>query len=256
MSSLKDKVIVVSGGASGIGLVTAKLLASRGARVSIGDVQEGPLDEAAKEIRSAGGEVMTFKMDVRDRKQVDAWIDATVSKFGKLNGAANLAGVTGNAIGIKTAADIEDSDWDFVIGVNLTGLMYCQRAQLQNMENGGSIVNAASVAGISGRAKNASYSASKHGVVGLTRSAAKDMGSRGIRVNAIAPGTIETPMVAKAREIAGAGNPNVTFNNYAHTALNRPGKPSEVATLVAFLLGDESTFITGAIHSVDGGWIC
>jgi NAD(P)-dependent dehydrogenase (short-subunit alcohol dehydrogenase family) len=123
MSSLKGKVIVVSGGASGIGLVTAKLLAERGANVSIGDVQEGPLNEAAKEIRSTGGEVMTFKMDVRDRKQVDAWIDATVAKFGKLNGAANLAGVTGNAIGIKTAAEIEDADWDFVIGVNLTGLM-------------------------------------------------------------------------------------------------------------------------------------
>lgn len=123
MASFTGKVIAITGGASGIGLETAKLLSSRGAKLSIADVQEGALQEAATAIRSAGGEVFTFKLDVRDRKQVDTWIDRTVSHYGKLDGAANIAGVTGRSIGVKTADELDDDDWDFVIGVNLTGLM-------------------------------------------------------------------------------------------------------------------------------------
>ncbi|KAH7119863.1 hypothetical protein B0J11DRAFT_590902 [Dendryphion nanum] len=255
MASFQNKVIAITGGASGIGLETAKLLSSRGAKVSIADVQEGPLQEAAASIQSAGGEVFTFKVDVRDRKQVDAWITATVSHYGKLDGAANVAGVTGRSIGVKTVDELEDDDWDFVIGVNLTGLMYCQRAELRALKEGGAIVNAASVAGLQGRSKNAAYTASKHGVVGLTRSAAKDMGPKGIRVNAIAPGTIDTPMVVHARSFAGTGNPAIRLDN-SESALKRVGQPSEVASLIAFLLSDESSFITGAIMPIDGGWNC
>lgn len=123
MASFAGKVIAITGGASGIGLETAKLLSSRGAKLSIADVQEGPLQEGATAIQSVGGEVFTFKLDVRDRKQVDAWIEKTVHHFGKLDGAANIAGVTGRSIGVKTADELEDDDWDFVLGVNLTGLM-------------------------------------------------------------------------------------------------------------------------------------
>ena len=123
MTSFKDKVIAITGGASGIGLETAKLLSSRGAKVSIADVQDGALDTAATALKSAGGEVFTFKLDVRNSSQVDAWIDRTVSHFGRLDGAVNAAGVTGKGIGIKTADELEDADWDFVLGVNLTGLM-------------------------------------------------------------------------------------------------------------------------------------
>lgn len=123
MASFEGKVIAITGGASGIGLETAKLLSSRGAKISIADVQEGPLNEAATAIQNAGGEVFTFKLDVRDRKEVDAWINKTVSHFGKLDGAVNGAGVIGRSIGVKTADELEDDDWDFVLSINLTGLM-------------------------------------------------------------------------------------------------------------------------------------
>ncbi|KAF2476711.1 NAD(P)-binding protein [Lindgomyces ingoldianus] len=255
MASFKGKVIAITGGASGIGLETANLLVSRGAKVSLADVREGPLQEAALAIQKMGGEVFTFKLDVRDRKQVDAWVSATVSHFGKLDGAANIAGVTGRSIGVKRADELEDDDWDLVIGVNLTGLMYCQRAELRALREGGAIVNAASVAGLQGRTKNAAYSASKHGVVGLTRSAAKDMGGKGIRVNAIAPGTIDTPMVTQAKQLAGL-DPTVLKLDNSSAALKRLGEPSEVAHLIAFLLSDESSFITGAVMCIDGGWNC
>jgi NAD(P)-dependent dehydrogenase (short-subunit alcohol dehydrogenase family) len=187
MSGLEGKVIAISGGASGIGLCTARLLASRGAKVSIADVQEDLLKEAVQQIEEAGGDVIAAQTNVTDRRQVEKWIEETVSRYGRLDGAANLAGVVGKTIGVTAVEDIDDDDWNFVLGVNLTGLMYCMRAQLKKMEANGSIVNAASVAGLMGRPQNAAYAASKHGVIGLSRSAAKETGSRGIRVNAIAP---------------------------------------------------------------------
>lgn len=129
-------------------------------------------------------------IDVRKSKEVDSWIDKTVSKFGALDGAANLAGVVGKHIGIHSITDLSDEEWSFVMDINITGVFYALRAQLRAMQalgNGGSIVNAASTAGIEGNAKNANYSAAKHGVIGLSRSAAKEVGEFGIRVNAIAP---------------------------------------------------------------------
>ena len=186
-TDLHGKVIVLTGGASGIGLETSKLLASRGAIVSIADLQEGPLQEAVKAISSAGGNVSGTVVNVRDRVSVETWISSTVQKHGKLDGAVNLAGVIGKQVGIANVEDIEDDDWDFILGVNLKGVLNCMRAEIKNMRDGGSIVNAASVAGILGLPKNGAYVASKHAVVGLTRASAKELGERGIRVNAIAP---------------------------------------------------------------------
>lgn len=194
MASLANKVIAITGGGSGIGLAVAKLVSSRGAHVSLSDIQASTLERAAAEIKAANGnsdaKVLTTTLDVRSAPQVDSWIKATTTHFGRLDGAANMAGVAGkgfyNAQGSILAVD--DEDWGFVMGVNVTGLMHCLRAELKVMEDGGSVVNASSVAGLRG-GMCTPYATSKHAVIGLTRCAAKDVevGGRGIRVNAVAP---------------------------------------------------------------------
>lgn len=185
--NFEGKVIAVTGGASGIGLATVKLLAQAGARVSIADVQQKALDDVVADIESAGGEALGCIVNVADAGQVDEWVGRTLQRFGRLDGAANVAGVIGTGINKNRVEEIEDSDWAFVLGVNLTGVMHCMRAEIRNIQHGGSIVNVTSVAGSMGIAKNAAYSAAKHGVVGLSRSAAKEVGDRNIRVNCVAP---------------------------------------------------------------------
>ncbi|KAJ2903839.1 NAD(P)-binding protein [Zalerion maritima] len=253
---LKSKLIALTGAASGIGRVTAVHLASLGADLSLADLNAPSLEEVKKEIFSAtpSAKVITTALDVRDRSAVESWISNTVSHFGcPITGAANLAGVVGKEINIANIEDVTDEDWDFVVDVNLKGVMNCLRAELKQgvLAEGGSIVNAASVAGLTGFVKNSAYVASKHAVVGLTKAVAKEAGPRGIRVNAIAPGPIETPMLAKSSAArAGTEFPTQTL------AMRRIGKPSEVASLLAFLLGDGSTFMTGNIVQVDGGLCC
>ena len=187
MSEFKGKVIAITGAASGMGLEAAKLLASKGAKVSLADVQEDPLNTAAAEIEKSGGTAIATVVDVRNRAQVEDWIKKTVDKFGKLDGAANIAGVIGKQNNMATISEIDDDDWDFVVGVNQKGLLNCLRAEIPYFNDGGAIVNAASVAGVIGFARNASYAASKHAVVGLTRTAAKELGPRNIRCNCFCP---------------------------------------------------------------------
>ena len=185
---LAGKVIAITGAASGIGLATAHLLASRGATLSLADLQEAALSQTASKIlETYKTHVHTFVLDVRSREAVDSWIVGTVEKFGRLDGAANLAGVIGKSIGLNGIADTDEDEWSFIIAVNLTGVMHCMRAQMKVIADGGSIVNAASIAGLTGRPNNGAYAASKHGVIGLTRSAAKEIGIKGVRVNSIAP---------------------------------------------------------------------
>lgn len=254
----EDKVIAITGAASGIALATAHLLASRGAKLSLADVSADALTKHAEEIRTRySTDVISFPVDVRDYSKVEDWIDQTKKHFGRLDGAANLAGVIPKSIGLKGVDEQDLDEWDFVMGVNLNGVMHCLRAQLKSIQDGGALVNASSVAGLTGRQNNASYTASKHGVLGLTRSAAKEVGVRNVRVNCICPGRIETPMVRKAEQIAGAESKEKgTMLSESGVALRRGGQPEEVAKVIAFLLSDESSYVTGAAITIDGGWVC
>lgn len=246
---VKGKVVALTGAASGIGYATSELLSSQGAIVSMADVSEKALQEAAATFEKAGGKVMWAVVDVRDEKQVDAWIEKTVEKFGKLDAAVNLAGVIPKVINIETVQEHNTPDWQFVLDVNLTGVFFCMRAQLKHIKNQGSIVNAASIGGTIGFPKNAAYVAAKHGVIGLSRSAAKEVGDREIRINCIAPGIIDSPMQAASRKTRGG---EMKWNSQ----LQRRGTCNEVASQIAFLICDESKFTTGAVCHVDGGWVC
>jgi len=245
---MEGKVIAITGGASGIGLSLAKLLSSRGAILSLADIQQGALDAAAKSIEEAGGKVLTSVIDVSKSQEVNKWIEKTVKELGRLDGAANLAGVIGKESGKKEMKDNTDEEYDRIFDVNVRGVFNCLRAELRVMKDGASIVNAASVAGKTGMPKSSLYSASKHAVIGLTRSACKEAGQHNIRVNAIAPGIIQTPMVEEIEKAQG-----FPIDNRIQV-LARHADPKEMATVIAFLLSDESSFVTGAIWSADAGW--
>lgn len=187
MGSLNGKVFAVTGGASGIGLSTIKLLAGHGASVSVCDINETALQDLQVSIQTDPSKIYVQKVDVRRREDVENWIARTVSKFGRLDGAANLAGVIPKSHNIACLVDQSDEEWDFVFDVNVKGVMNSMRAQIPHLHEGGSIVNAGSGLSLQGRGAAAAYAASKHAVVGLTRSVAKEVGLKGIRVNCIAP---------------------------------------------------------------------
>lgn len=187
--SLASKVILITGAASGIGLSTAHLLASHGVLLSLADIQSQALKDLEADLtrQYPSLQILTQTVDVRDRTQVESWISSTLTRFARIDGCANLAGVIGKQSNVVGIEDIDDEEWDFVLGVNVTGLRNCLRAQVPHMKEGGAIVNAASILGLIGASKNLAYCASKHAVVGMTRAAAKELGSKGVRVNCICP---------------------------------------------------------------------
>ncbi|KAI5919107.1 short-chain dehydrogenase [Camillea tinctor] len=247
--ALEGKVFAITGGASGIGLATAKILAKRGAAVCIADVDPDGMSAAQTYFEQLKVPFTMDRVDVSKRDEVDSWIDGIIQKYGRLDGAANAAGIIGKHHGVREVANLDDDEWHRIIAVNLTGTMYCLRAELSKIVDGGSIVNVSSIHGLQGFAKHGAYDASKHGVIGLTKAAAKENGNREVRVNAVAPGAIYTPLMEQAWKIHNRPS-NAPFDDTA--AFQRQGTPEECGHVIAFLLGPDSKYVSGSVYSVDG----
>jgi NAD(P)-dependent dehydrogenase (short-subunit alcohol dehydrogenase family) len=248
---LENKVALITGAASGIGRATSLLFAHEGAKLILADVDDPGGAETVRLITQSGGEATQVHCDVSDAAQVEALVAAGVERYGRLDCAFNNAGIGG---GSAPLADYEEQAWNRVIAINLTGVFLCMQSELRQMvkQGGGAIVNAASVVGVLGYPRLAAYNAAKHGVIGLTRTAALEYATRGIRVNAVCPGWTETPMVMDEGE-APASIPEIYEAIAGLAAMQRLGQPIEIAQAVAWLCSDAASFVTGHPMVVDGG---
>nr|AOS95267.1 dehydrogenase [uncultured bacterium] len=241
-----NKVVFITGAGSGIGRAAALVFAAEGARVAILDRSAEELEKVKSSVESAGGEVLTVVCDVSSPDQVEDAVEQVVHRFSRLDIAFNNAGVENNAAPVH---EIDLAEWDRILNINLRGTFVCMKHELAKMvkQGGGVIVNTSSGAGIRGVAGGAAYAASKHAIIGLTRSAALDYAKQNIRVNAVLPGNIETPMmdrftggdIQKAIDLEPVG---------------RLGKPEEIAEAVLWMASDLGGFVTGAATVIDGGW--
>jgi NAD(P)-dependent dehydrogenase (short-subunit alcohol dehydrogenase family) len=242
----ENKVAMVTGGGSGIGAAMARRFAEEGATVVVADLDEKAASQVASAIEKDGGTAVAVRQDVGDPASVEKSVEFALSKFGRLDAAVNNAGITGD---LAPTADYSLEGWDKVIAVNLSGVFYGMKYQIPAMlrSGGGSIVNIASILGSVGARDYAGYNAAKHGVVGLTKTAALEYSKDGVRVNAIGPGYIETPLLeALDREV---------YDGLVDLhPIGRLGKPEEVAELALFLASDKASFVTGSYHLVDGGY--
>jgi NAD(P)-dependent dehydrogenase (short-subunit alcohol dehydrogenase family) len=245
---LEGKVALVTGGSSGIGRATAVLFAREGARVVVADVAVEGGQATVGAIRDAGGEAIFVRVDVSKAEEVQALIGRVVETYGRLDCAHNNAGIAGSG---ALTADYLQEDWDRILRVNLTGVWLCMKHEIPVMlaQGGGSIVNTASVAGLGGAPRLSAYVASKHGVVGLTRTAALEYAHAGLRINAVCPGWTRTPMV----ESALTARPDLEAQISASEPIGRMAAPEEIAEAVVWLCSDAASFVTGHAMVVDGG---
>lgn len=247
MLQLDDKIAIVTGGAQGIGRAIAELLAKRGAHVAIADINLEKAQATAQAITDTTGcRTIAVHVDVADSASTQAMVDRTIAEFGRIDLLINNAGTTRDNLIVR----ISDADWDLVLGINLKGAFNCSKAAVRSMmkQRSGRIVNISSVSGLAGQAGQTNYSSSKAGLIGFTKALAREVGSRGITVNAVAPGFVPTDLtsdiLAKMKDEA-----------IKMTPLGRLASVEDIAYAVGFLVSDEASFITGQVLSVDGGMV-
>lgn len=247
--SFNEKVALVTGAGSGMGLATAKAFAAAGAAVALADVNETTARAAAEALAAAGHKAIGIRCDVADMGEVEAMVKETVSTFGRLDMAFNNAGIQSP---VAETADADPKDYDRVMGVNLRGVWNCMKFELIEMrkQGSGAIVNNSSLGGLVGIAERGIYHASKHGVVGLTKSAGLEYAAKGIRINAICPGIIATPMVTDMLET----QPEAMAEMMKEVPMGRLGRAEEIADAVLWLCSPASSFVIGHALPVDGGY--
>lgn len=248
MSNFEGKTALVTGGGSGLGEAISKDLAKHGAKVVVADVSLDGATRVAEEITAAGGDATPFQADTSVAEDSKKSVDFAVETYGALHYAVNNAGIGGASAPV---GELDVDDWDKVIAINLNGVLHGMRYQIPAILNAGgsegAIVNMASIHGSVAAPGNAAYTAAKHGVVGVTKNAAAEYGEQGLRINAVGPGYIETPLLAAAPQ-------EVMEGLEAKHPLGRLGQPEEVANLTTFLLSDKASFMTGSYVLIDGGY--
>jgi NAD(P)-dependent dehydrogenase (short-subunit alcohol dehydrogenase family) len=250
--SFENKVALVTGAASGLGLASAKAFAEAGASVVLADWNQAEVEAAASDLASKGHTTLAVRCDVSDDTQVEAMVERTVATFGQLDAAYNNAGIQNP---LAETADTSRNDYDRVMAVNLRGVWSCMKFELQQMrkQGSGAIVNCSSLGGLIGGNQRGTYHAAKHGVIGFTKSAALEYATRGIRVNAVCPGMIHTPMFDQM--IAAGQEEELNAMLRTFVPMGRMGQPEEIADAVLWLCSSAASYVTGQSISVDGGYV-